>query len=116
MRSPVLFSRLFSFTAPPPTEIYTLSLHDALPILLRLASVAERADRAGSQRRLHPPEKPDRAAVGDDRRPPRPLPPRQCRGGSGRGGPPSAAAPARRRPRPGPPHASVAPPAARTSR
>src|SRR5699024_12277004 len=23
---------LFLFTAPPPTEIYTLSLHDALPI------------------------------------------------------------------------------------
>src|SRR5690606_42095912 len=23
---------LFCFTAPPPTEIYTLSLHDALPI------------------------------------------------------------------------------------
>src|SRR5438874_2784089 len=24
---------LFSFNDPPPTEIYTLSLHDALPIL-----------------------------------------------------------------------------------
>src|SRR5690606_41215091 len=30
----VASSRFFSlFTAPPPTEIYTLSLHDALPIL-----------------------------------------------------------------------------------
>src|SRR5207244_11297015 len=28
-----LFSPLFFFTAPAPTEIYTLSLHDALPIL-----------------------------------------------------------------------------------
>src|SRR5207248_9599091 len=27
-----LFSLLFSFTATSPTEIYTLSLHDALPI------------------------------------------------------------------------------------
>src|SRR5205807_10570523 len=26
---------LFSFNTPPPTEIYTLSLHDALPILGR---------------------------------------------------------------------------------
>src|SRR5205809_4376626 len=27
-------SLLFSFNEPPPTEIYTLSLHDALPICL----------------------------------------------------------------------------------
>src|SRR5438094_1853534 len=27
-----LFALVFFFTAPPPTEIYTLSLHDALPI------------------------------------------------------------------------------------
>src|SRR5205809_5855268 len=26
---------LFFFTAPPPTDIYTLSLHDALPISMR---------------------------------------------------------------------------------
>src|SRR5207253_9734901 len=26
------YTFLFSFTTPPPTEIYTLSLHDALPI------------------------------------------------------------------------------------
>src|SRR5947208_6497245 len=29
---------LFFFNAPPTTEIYTLSLHDALPILKELAS------------------------------------------------------------------------------
>src|SRR5206468_12654411 len=28
------FPSLFSFTAPAPTEIYTLSLHDALPICM----------------------------------------------------------------------------------
>src|SRR5947209_15094362 len=27
-----MFSVFFFFNAPPPTEIYTLSLHDALPI------------------------------------------------------------------------------------
>src|SRR5262245_64813204 len=27
-----MFSPLFSFTSPTPTHIYTLSLHDALPI------------------------------------------------------------------------------------
>src|SRR5205807_10030980 len=31
--SPSFFSFVFFFTLPPPTEIYTLSLHDALPIL-----------------------------------------------------------------------------------
>src|SRR5437867_8314672 len=30
------FSFFFFFTDPPTTEIYTLSLHDALPILLHL--------------------------------------------------------------------------------
>src|SRR5207253_10588450 len=30
-----LISFSFSFTHPPTTEIYTLSLHDALPILLQ---------------------------------------------------------------------------------
>src|SRR5438045_6954388 len=35
------FSSCFFFIAPPTTEIYTLSLHDALPILDRRA----RADR-----------------------------------------------------------------------
>src|SRR5438105_12552565 len=31
-------SIFFFFTVPPPTHIYTLSLHDALPIYLRLAA------------------------------------------------------------------------------
>src|SRR5690606_41404894 len=31
-RQALLFHLLFFFNAPPPTEIYTLSLHDALPI------------------------------------------------------------------------------------
>src|SRR5437867_5932849 len=30
--TPLLFPLFFFFNAPPPTEIYTLSLHDALPI------------------------------------------------------------------------------------
>src|SRR5437763_16991526 len=33
-----LFSTLFFFNDPAPTEIYTLSLHDALPILTALAA------------------------------------------------------------------------------
>src|SRR5690349_23650194 len=39
-------SSLFFFNHTPPTEIYTLSLHDALPILLRLrAGVSANASR-----------------------------------------------------------------------
>src|SRR5688572_32504523 len=34
--SPSLSLTPFSFNAPPTTEIYTLSLHDALPIFARL--------------------------------------------------------------------------------
>src|SRR5947209_10470887 len=39
---------LFFFTAPPPTEIYTLSLHDALPIsdATRAARMARRSTRS----------------------------------------------------------------------
>src|SRR5439155_21870458 len=33
----------FFFKDPPPPEIYTLSLHDALPISMRLRSAARRA-------------------------------------------------------------------------
>src|SRR5205823_14441068 len=40
-----LFSFFFFFNAPPPTEIYTLSLHDALPILDRLRLVRVHVDR-----------------------------------------------------------------------
>src|SRR5437867_5897477 len=40
---PRLLSSLFFFTDPATTEIYTLSLHDALPILRQdLVSVSER--------------------------------------------------------------------------
>src|SRR5207249_8324109 len=50
----------FSSPAPPPPSIYTLSLHDALPILLyrsavRLAEVLRRSAQGASlQRRLLP--------------------------------------------------------------
>src|SRR5688572_30994915 len=37
-RAPWLHLSLFFFNAPPPTEISTLSLHDALPISLEGAS------------------------------------------------------------------------------
>src|SRR5690606_41294676 len=52
-------SSLFSFTAPASPAIYTLSLHDALPIFRRLAR--ERAaghvgDRAGYHHRQLPPQ------------------------------------------------------------
>src|SRR5438552_15735591 len=35
------FLYFFSFTDPAPTEIYTLSLHDALPILIPVATQAD---------------------------------------------------------------------------
>src|SRR5207249_9894339 len=41
---------LFFFTAPPPTELYTLSLHDALPIYRRCRCAAPLPDLAGSAR------------------------------------------------------------------
>src|SRR5207249_11491497 len=52
---------LFSFTATPPTEIYTLSLHDALPI-----SVRPRARDGVAQRGQDPPR--CGQAAGDGRR------------------------------------------------
>src|SRR5207249_11726612 len=42
-------SHSFFFTAPPTTEIYTLSLHDALPISKLFSA---RRDRDGRQRPL----------------------------------------------------------------
>src|SRR5947208_8673841 len=39
---------IFFFTYPAPTEIYTLSLHDALPIFHRAASTIIGADEASS--------------------------------------------------------------------
>src|SRR5207237_9768011 len=38
----------FFFTDPPPTHIYTLSLHDALPISLRVLTVGRVGLRKGS--------------------------------------------------------------------
>src|SRR5699024_12724678 len=39
----ILFS---SFTSPPPTEIYSLSLHDALPIFGRILGLVDAFRRA----------------------------------------------------------------------
>src|SRR5207249_6286022 len=53
----ILSSHLFSFTAPSPTDIYTLSLHDALPILppeCKLAAVPGEASRARAAEPRHP--------------------------------------------------------------
>src|SRR5690606_41353947 len=47
---PLLFDRLLS-PAPPPTEIYTRSLHDALPICVEPATEAVRK-RLSCTRRL----------------------------------------------------------------
>src|SRR5439155_22239235 len=42
--STLLFYRFFFFTAPPPTALYTLSLHDALPICRHLDRGVPAAD------------------------------------------------------------------------
>src|SRR5262249_62064123 len=42
---------LFFFNDPPPTEIYTLSLHDALPILVGVR--ADRGEASALDRVLH---------------------------------------------------------------
>src|SRR5947199_7928298 len=45
---------LLFFIEPPTTEIYTLSLHDALPIYLRRRPVATHVQRGGRRvRRRH---------------------------------------------------------------
>src|SRR5206468_12799042 len=52
----ITFSFFFFFTAPSTTEIYTLSLHDALPIYVIPASAATDAARKRlccAQRRYH---------------------------------------------------------------
>src|SRR5690606_40307080 len=43
----------FVVTPTPPTEIYTLSLHDALPIYLNLLKRARKAPRGGWRRAVH---------------------------------------------------------------
>src|SRR5207244_5397837 len=50
-----MFSSFFFFNAPQPTEIYTLSLHDALPICLGGKAVAPgRAQQAPADLDLRP--------------------------------------------------------------
>src|SRR5439155_24727495 len=55
-----LFYLLFFFNATATTEIYTLSLHDALPIFLRRPS---RTTRSSSTRRPLPMRIPTRSSV-----------------------------------------------------
>src|SRR5207249_11913976 len=53
----LFFSFFFFFTAPSPTEFYTLSLHDALPISfarLYACAVREPADCGGDESRDRP--------------------------------------------------------------
>src|SRR5437868_15337833 len=58
----IVLSSFFFFTATPTTEIYTLSLHDALPISLdHRRGAADQRRRAGAQRQRL-------AAVGADRK------------------------------------------------
>src|SRR5690348_18068835 len=45
----LFFFFLFFFNDPAPTEIYTLSLHDALPIFDDAAWVITRVERRGDQ-------------------------------------------------------------------
>src|SRR5437764_13649834 len=47
----LLLSSFFFFNATATTEIYTLSLHDALPILARPAATANRRPRSCGWRR-----------------------------------------------------------------
>src|SRR5436309_13670854 len=45
------FTLCFFFNAPPTTQIYTLSLHDALPISIPPSASTRRWNRPGSTRR-----------------------------------------------------------------
>src|SRR5205823_14720402 len=57
-------TRTMSFPASPPTVLYTLSLHDALPILFRYANATA---RPGLNRLLRMPLAPDRVVTDDGR-------------------------------------------------
>src|SRR5699024_12400500 len=46
------FLLLFFFTAPAPTDIYTLSLHDALPILMLAPPVVSQQTQLTSRPKL----------------------------------------------------------------
>src|SRR5438128_11266185 len=67
----LLFSSFFFFTDPPTTEIYTLSLHDALPI--------SPADERRAAARLAPAPADDAARHPRHRRGRLPGRPRRCR-------------------------------------
>src|SRR5438552_10617469 len=56
-----MFLFFFFFNDPPTTEIYTLSLHDALPICLRARRPLPRARRPPALRRHHGAARPGRA-------------------------------------------------------
>src|SRR5947208_12969449 len=58
---PLSIYYFFFFTDPAPTEIYTLSLHDALPILLRHAPGWQARSSAGNRR--DPPRRSNRTAT-----------------------------------------------------
>src|SRR5207302_8669750 len=60
----------FFFHAPPPTELFTLSLHDALPIWARLAELRALALALPP---LRPPVRPKATAAGFLRSLPAPL-------------------------------------------
>src|SRR5947209_20229563 len=47
LRTPLVFPFFFFFNDPAPTEIYTLSLHDALPISVFRKEIIVPASEAG---------------------------------------------------------------------
>src|SRR5207245_10191481 len=53
IRMPPPFLRFFCFNAPAPTQLYTLSLHDALPISARGTRRARRTVRNVRRPRRH---------------------------------------------------------------
>src|SRR5207253_5632581 len=69
------FISLYSLTTPPTTSIYTLSLHDALPIFAHDDRTQQRADPANGAERLLDPGRDvqlllgpdDQIAIGEDR-------------------------------------------------
>src|SRR5437867_13338264 len=57
----------FFFNDPPPTDTYTLSLHDALPIYFALPTVGPRKDRRRPARPRHALQA-SRRVIGRDRK------------------------------------------------
>src|SRR5438552_9048146 len=56
----IIYLSLFYFNDPAPTEIYTLSLHDALPISRARGHLAPGLRRAAPPRPHRPPARPHR--------------------------------------------------------